>query len=61
MLQLDTQWQAIKEAAIPGLIGLVVAQTNESDPLILLYPIAIRLLSTDAIVFKSNFIANLIK
>lgn len=35
LLQLDTQWLAIKEAAVPGIIGLVVlASTRTSYPLI---------------------------
>ena len=35
LLQLDTQWLAVKEAAIPGLIGLVViASTRTRYPLI---------------------------
>ncbi len=35
LLQLDTQWLAVKEAAIPGLIGLaVIASTRTRYPLI---------------------------
>ena len=35
LLELDTQWLAIKEAAVPGLIGLaVLGSTYTRDPLV---------------------------
>ncbi|WP_313901637.1 VC0807 family protein, partial [Leclercia adecarboxylata] len=35
LLQLDTQWLAVKEAAVPGLIGIaVLASTRTRYPLI---------------------------
>ena len=44
LLQLDTQWLAIKEAAIPGLIGLVVAISAHTR-----YPLVRVLLYTPAL------------
>lgn len=44
LLQLDTQWLAIKEAAIPGLIGLAVAVSAHTR-----YPLVRVLLYTSAI------------
>ena len=44
LLQLDTQWLAIKEAAIPGLIGLAVAVSAHTR-----YPLVRVLLYTPAI------------
>ena len=45
LLQLDTQWLAVKEAAIPGLIGLAVAISTRTR-----YPLVRVLLYTPALI-----------